>query len=110
MKELQPEGAAFGAAEYRKDWQVVDQLDEVRVEVGISASEISQENQRERGARLATVRIAREGRSLGPTHIVCDGLAYELVGNSFSIELTKAVSSILSPVATKRATLWDSAD
>ncbi|MCH2614807.1 MAG: hypothetical protein MKZ70_08985 [Opitutales bacterium] len=64
---------------------MVDQLDEVRVEVGISASKITQENQRERGARLATVRVAREGSSLSPTHIVCDGLAYELVGNSFSI-------------------------
>lgn len=85
VKELQPESAAFGAANYGKDWEVVDQLDEVRVEVGISASEISQENQGERGARLATVRVAREGRALSPTHIVCDGLAHEMVGNSFSI-------------------------
>ena len=64
VKELQPESAAFGAANYGKDWDVVDQLDEVRVEVGISASEISQKNQGERGARLATVRVAREGRAL----------------------------------------------
>ncbi len=85
VKELQPESAAFGAANYGKDWEVVSQLDEVRVEVGISASEISQENQRDSGARLATVRVAREGRSLSPTHIVCDGLAYELIGGAFSI-------------------------
>lgn len=85
VKELQPESAAFGAANYGKDWEVVDRLDEVRVEVGISALEISQEHQRESGARLATVRVAREGRSLTPTHVVCDGLAYEMIGDAFSI-------------------------
>ena len=85
VKELQPESAAFGAANYGKDWEVVDRLDEIRVEVGISAIDISQEQQRERVARLATVRVDRDGRSLTPTHVVFDGLAYEMIGDTFSI-------------------------
>jgi len=35
--------------------------------------------------KIATIRIVKDGRSLNPTHIVCDGLAYELSGDSFSI-------------------------
>ncbi len=83
VKELQPESGAFGAANYGKDWEVVSKLEETRIEVGISI--LGNPEELDLKQKVATIRIVKDGRSLNPTHIVCDGLAYELSGDSFSI-------------------------
>lgn len=85
VKELQPESGAFGAANYGKEWEVVDKIEETRIEVGISIQGSEELLDSKRQQKLATVRILKDGRSLSPTHIVCDGLAYELSSDSFSI-------------------------
>lgn len=83
VKELQPESGAFGAANYGKDWDVVNKLEETRIEVGISI--LGNPETLDVRQKIATIRVSKDGRSLSPTHIVCDGLAYELSGDSFSI-------------------------
>ncbi len=83
VKELQPESGAFGAANYGKDWDVVHKLEETRIEVGISI--LGNPETLDVRQKIATIRVSKDGRSLSPTHIVCDGLAYELSGESFSI-------------------------
>lgn len=85
VKELQPESGAFGAANYGKEWEVVSKPEEMRVEVGISILGVPGELKTGRHQQFATIRVSKDGRSLNPTHIVCDGLAYELCDDSFSI-------------------------
>ncbi len=85
VKELQPESGAFGAANYGKEWEVSERIEETRVERGITSLGAPMARSPETKTRFATIRVRRDGRSLSPTHIVCDGLAYELTESSFSI-------------------------
>lgn len=85
VKELPPESAAFGAANYGKDWEVSKDIEDTRVEVGISMAALPENQGSEANPPLASIRIVREGHSLNPTHIVCDGLAYRLERATFSV-------------------------
>jgi hypothetical protein len=85
VKELPTESAAFGAANYGKDWGVVNDVEEMRVEVGISMAVIPESEIVGRTRNIASIRIIREDRSLNPTHMVCDGLGYRLEGKSFLV-------------------------
>ncbi len=85
VKELQPESGAFGAANYGKDWEVATEIEETRVEVGITSLGSAAPRHPDMKSHFASIRVLRDGRSLNPTHIVCDGLAYELSGSGFTI-------------------------
>jgi len=93
VTELPVESAAFGAAGYSKDWPVAENVEDIRVEVGISLEGLPQPTA-EQLARHAVghVNLVKEGKSLAPTHIVCDGLAYELNGDSFVIGVGESES------------------
>ncbi len=84
VNELPLESAAFGAANYGKSWEAVDNVEEIRVETGIDLEGIS-DGSANGGVsqQLGVARLLKEGRSLNPTHIVCDGLAYELSKEEF---------------------------
>ena len=85
VKELPSESAAFGAANYGKDWEVKNDVEEMRVEVGISMDALAEKQTLDTSPAIASIRVVREGRSLNPTHIVCDGLGYRLEGESFLV-------------------------
>jgi len=85
VKELPSESGAFGAANYGKDWEAASDIEETRVEVGISLEGLPETPKAP--SKVASLRLIREGRSLNPTHVVCDGLAYRLEGETFSVGL-----------------------
>ncbi len=86
VKELPAEAAAFGAANLGKTWPLPVSIESVRVETGIvlEAPKVGGEP----GAGqvpIGAIRLVKQGKSLNPTHIVCDGLAYELGPQDFII-------------------------
>lgn len=85
VNELPSESAAFGAANYGKDWEVVKDVEEMRVEAGISTGDLPEIQDLESQPSFASIQVVREERSLNPTHVVCDGLAYRLGNGSFSV-------------------------
>ncbi len=87
VKELPPESAAFGAANYGKDWKVESEIDQIRIDASISMENIPENLEMGLPKSHGSIRVIREGRSLNPTHVVCDGLAYELSESEFSIGL-----------------------
>ncbi|MDQ8203266.1 hypothetical protein [Pelagicoccus sp. SDUM812003] len=87
VKQLPAESAAFGAANLGKSWTVPESIEDVRVETGI-VLEAPSGKDGEAGASIVpigAIRLVRQGKSLNPTHIVCDGLAYELGEEEFII-------------------------
>ncbi|MDQ8185139.1 hypothetical protein [Pelagicoccus sp. SDUM812002] len=87
VKQLPAESAAFGAANLGKTWDVPDSIEDVRVETGINL-DVPQEGEGELPhprVPVGAIRLVKQGKSLNPTHIVCDGLAYELGTGDFII-------------------------
>ncbi|MBK1877004.1 hypothetical protein [Pelagicoccus mobilis] len=87
VKHLPAESSAFGAANLGKTWERPESIEDIRVETGINL-EVPQEG--EDGSMLprvpaGAIRLVKQGKSLNPTHIVCDGLAYELGTGDFLI-------------------------
>ncbi len=87
VKELPGESAAFGAANLGKSWLVPDSIEDVHVETGIVLETPSSDGEggTASGIPFGALRLVKEGKSLNPTHIVCDGLAYELGEKEFVI-------------------------
>lgn len=87
VKELPGESAAFGAANFGKTWELPESIEEVRVETGIVLEAPSGDAEDDELSRIpfGAIRLVRHGKSLNPTHIVCDGLAYELGTGEFVI-------------------------
>lgn len=87
VKALPAESAAFGAANFGKHWELPDTIENVRVETGISLEPPSGDGLAAgpRRGPVGAIRLVRQGKSLNPTHIVCDGLAYELGQGEFVI-------------------------
>lgn len=86
VKQLPGESAAFGAANLGKTWEVPEQIEDLRVETGISLDVPHDES--EGGFSripIGAIRLVKQGKSLNPTHIVCDGLAYELGTGDFIV-------------------------
>lgn len=87
VKQLPAESSAFGAANLGNTWEVPESIEDIRVETGINL-DMPQEG--EGGDVLprvpvGAIRLVKQGKSLNPTHIVCDGLAYELGTGDFVI-------------------------
>lgn len=87
VKQLPAESAAFGAANLGKTWEVPAAIEDVRVETGINLDVPKEAEVGDFRARVpvGAIRIIKQGKSLNPTHIVCDGLAYELGTSDFII-------------------------
>ncbi len=83
VNELPLESAAFGAANYGKGWEAVNNVEEIRVETGIDLDQLPGSDSDATPPHLGSIRLIQEGRSLNPTHIVCDGLAYDLSKEEF---------------------------
>ncbi len=64
---------------------MVSKIEETRIEVGITIQGSPEMLDSKFKQKVATLRILKDGRSLTPTHIVCDGLAYELSSDAFVI-------------------------
>ncbi|EDY82126.1 hypothetical protein VDG1235_1746 [Verrucomicrobiia bacterium DG1235] len=87
VKQLPAESAAFGAANLGKTWELPETIEEVRVETGINL-DVPQEGEGgsvQARVPVGAIRLLKHGKSLNPTHIVCDGLAYELGTGDFII-------------------------
>lgn len=84
VKELPGESAAFGAANLGKSWELPDKIEDIRIETGV-ALEAPSETQTNSTTPIGAIRLVKQGKSLNPTHIVCDGLAYELGEREFTI-------------------------
>lgn len=87
VKQLPSESAAFGAANLGKTWEVPETIENVRIETGIVLDVPRGEDGSELMPRvpIGAIRVVKQGKSLNPTHIVCDGLAYELGSGEFVI-------------------------
>lgn len=87
VKELPPESAAFGAANCGKLWEVPADIGDVRIETGIQleAPELGLGGERVARSPVGAIRVVKSGKSLNPTHMVCDGLAYELGQGAFVV-------------------------
>lgn len=86
VQVLPSESAAFGAASLAKRWEVPEDFDQIRVETGIENGFLNSSDMRSKGSYdLSSIRLTKMGKSLSPTHIVCDGLAYELREDGFVI-------------------------
>lgn len=87
VKQLPLESSAFGAANLGKSWEVPESIEDLRVETGINLD--MPQNEGDAGAipsvPVGAIRVVKQGKSLNPTHIVCDGLAYELGTGDFVI-------------------------
>ncbi|MCH6258298.1 hypothetical protein MLD52_17180 [Puniceicoccaceae bacterium K14] len=87
VRELPVESAAFGAANLGKNWAVCENVETVRVETGIAQPNLMNDGSDEARFSLCSISLIKKGKSLAPSHIVCDGLAYELVEDGFIIGL-----------------------
>lgn len=87
VKQLPTESAAFGAANLGNTWEVPESIEDLRVETGINLDvplEGADGSSYPR-APISAIRLVKQGKSLNPTHIVCDGLAYELGTGDFIV-------------------------
>ncbi|MBC2605708.1 hypothetical protein [Pelagicoccus albus] len=87
VKQLPAESSAFGAANLGKTWELPDSIEEVRVETGINLDIPQGDESSSTRSRfpIGAIRLIKQGKSLNPTHIVCDGLAYELGNGDFIV-------------------------
>lgn len=87
VKQLPSESAAFGAANLGNTWEVPDSIENLRVATGINLDVPvgSEESSPYPRAPFGAIRLVKQGKSLNPTHIVCDGLAYELGTGDFIV-------------------------
>jgi len=86
VTESPVESSAFGAAGYSANWPVAKNVEDIRVEVGISLESLPKPTAEQMARHsIGEFKLIKEGKSLAPTHIVCDGLAYELSGDKFVI-------------------------
>lgn len=85
VSELPIESSAFGAANLGKSWDVCQEMETLRVETGIAPSRMVRDVIEDVRSGLCSISLVKKGKSLMPTHIVCDGLAYELIPEGFTI-------------------------
>lgn len=85
VRELPSESGAFGAANYGKTWEAVANIEDATVHSGIDFDDLPGLGNEANRQVLGSINLIQEGKSLNPTHIVCDGLAYEIGQGPFVI-------------------------